>query len=405
MNLTPIRGTTPIHSNHLTFATPKFYSVPHNRVVEEGANVSVQAVVAGEPSPWTTWDKDGIILTTTSRVFIKEKNDIRTLEIENVTMNDSGLYRITIENDYGRSESTFRLDVISTRHGKHNEIDVKNNLTTSSRGFRYTRRIISTPVHTGSRLIFKSMYNSRSEPSAKFYHNGNLLKESERISFRIEKKCITLEIKNPRIDDIGEYLLKAGVDNEVYCTSTVVTQDFLKPEGLQKYLSSPEITKPLPKTLEIIEGTTTDLTFEIHSTTPYEYKWYKDNIPIPDTDDFQYIDQQNGLLTLRIKDPFIQDTACYSCCVCNSNGTVTTSILLEILEAKDCPPTFVQSPKSMVSHFGDVVSFYAMVLPTNATTKWFVRGKEIVESSNEFMVCIEKFEKRISGPLKKKFGS
>ncbi|CAG4977771.1 unnamed protein product [Colias eurytheme] len=93
---------------------PKFYTYPFNKVVEEGETVVFQCAVGGLPPPWATWDKDGIIITPTSRISIKEKDEmLRILQIDEVTIEDVGLYRITLENDYGRAEASARLEVIS----------------------------------------------------------------------------------------------------------------------------------------------------------------------------------------------------------------------------------------------------------------------------------------------------
>nr|XP_034839612.1 uncharacterized protein LOC117995729 [Maniola hyperantus] len=93
---------------------PKFYTYPYNKVVEEGDTVVFQCAVRGLPPPWATWDKDGIIITPTARISIREKEDMfRILEIEQVTIEDVGLYRVTLENDYGRAEASARLEVIS----------------------------------------------------------------------------------------------------------------------------------------------------------------------------------------------------------------------------------------------------------------------------------------------------
>lgn len=96
---------------------PSFYTYPFNKVVEEGETVVFQCAVKGLPSPWATWDKDGIIVTPSSRITMREKEEIRILEIEQVTIEDVGLYRICVENDYGRAEGSARLEVI-TQKGK-----------------------------------------------------------------------------------------------------------------------------------------------------------------------------------------------------------------------------------------------------------------------------------------------
>ncbi|XP_068630255.1 uncharacterized protein [Battus philenor] len=95
---------------------PKFYTYPFNKVAEEGDTVVFQCAVRGLPAPWATWDKDGIVITPSSRITIKEKDELlRILEIEEVNSEDVGLYRVTLENDYGRAEASARLEVISQK--------------------------------------------------------------------------------------------------------------------------------------------------------------------------------------------------------------------------------------------------------------------------------------------------
>ncbi|KAJ0183997.1 hypothetical protein K1T71_000420 [Dendrolimus kikuchii] len=97
---------------------PTFYTYPFNKVVEEGENVVFKCAVKGMPLPWATWDKDGVIITSTSRITIREKDDmLRILEIEQVSIEDVGVYRIIVENEFGRAEASARLEVI-TKSGK-----------------------------------------------------------------------------------------------------------------------------------------------------------------------------------------------------------------------------------------------------------------------------------------------
>lgn len=97
---------------------PSFYTYPFNKVAEEGDSVTLQCAIKGNPAPWATWDKDGVIITPSSRITIKEKDDVlRVLEIEQVSVDDVGVYRITIENEFGRQEASARIEVI-TQKGK-----------------------------------------------------------------------------------------------------------------------------------------------------------------------------------------------------------------------------------------------------------------------------------------------
>lgn len=97
-------------------APPKFYTIPHNRVAEEGDTVRFQCSVAGHPDPWVAWDKDGMVVTPGGRITVSERDDIKYLEISDVIVEDSGIYRITLENASGRIEASARLDIISHRN-------------------------------------------------------------------------------------------------------------------------------------------------------------------------------------------------------------------------------------------------------------------------------------------------
>ena len=87
--------------------------MPHNRLVQEGETVRFQCAIVGHPAPWIRWDKNGIIVTPSTRISIKERDDIKILEIIDVMREDAALYRVTAENDFGRIEASARLEVIS----------------------------------------------------------------------------------------------------------------------------------------------------------------------------------------------------------------------------------------------------------------------------------------------------
>ncbi|CAB3388925.1 Hypothetical predicted protein [Cloeon dipterum] len=52
--------------------------------------------------------------TRRPELTIKEKDDLRIVEISEVSVEDAGLYRVTLENDVGRVEASARLDVIGS---------------------------------------------------------------------------------------------------------------------------------------------------------------------------------------------------------------------------------------------------------------------------------------------------
>lgn len=68
------------------------------------------------------------------------------MEIEGVTIEDAGLYRIVLENDHGRSEASARLDVI-TRRGKYYG-GVRSYSVSPRRATSSGRRLATVSRHT-----------------------------------------------------------------------------------------------------------------------------------------------------------------------------------------------------------------------------------------------------------------
>ena len=207
---TPARSVSPMHhiSHHRSssnyphhpkrhkFSAPKFYSVPHNRVAEEGESVRFQCAIAGHPVPWATWDKDGVIVTPSKRLTIKERDDLRVLELDEVTQEDAGLYRITLENDYGRIEATARLDIISHRADSHS---VRSTSAPLRRSLSSSRRIMGYSTKIGGRLALAGQYRATSIPSKKMYHNGQEIFDSDRIQTHIDSTNFSIVINNVTI--------------------------------------------------------------------------------------------------------------------------------------------------------------------------------------------------------------
>lgn len=93
-------------------SAPKFYAVLHDKIVDVGDTVRFQCSVSGYPPPWSSWEKDGQPIGVNSRMKIREDEDYRSLEIFDIVAEDAGLYRVTVENKYGKIQATAKLQVL-----------------------------------------------------------------------------------------------------------------------------------------------------------------------------------------------------------------------------------------------------------------------------------------------------
>lgn len=291
---TPIRSISPmplsyrataidLHTKrHNKCSAPKFYTVPHNRLAEDGDTVQFQCAIAGHPTPWSTWDKDGMIVTSTSRISIKERDDVRILEIEQVTQEDAGLYRITLENDYGRLEATARLDILSSRRSTG-----RGGIRTSaspSRSITSSRRIMGNSTRIGGRLVLACNLRGTSVPARKFYHNGEDVEESDRIQILIDCNGSSLIIDNVNETDQGVYTCIAENEFSIVATSTVI---YFLDNDEELLHCSPEIQTDLKSNQRCMEGAPVDLICKIRCADPFQMTWYRNDLVLADSDEFR----------------------------------------------------------------------------------------------------------------------
>lgn len=270
--------------------SPKFYAVPHSRVAEEGETVQFQCAIAGHPMPWSTWDKDGCIVTPTTRITIKERDDLRILEIEEVTHEDAGLYRITLENEYGRVEATARLDIIG--HGRSAAGRGLRIGSSPRRNISVSRRLMGSSTRIGGRLTlaanFCSTSRGTSAPVRRFYQNGNDINLNDtHIKITEDNFNIHLTIENVQEKDQGLYTIIAENEHSIAATSTYVT---LFQDESEIVKQAPEFVRSLESIETLENGQPLDLTCQVQSFTPFEMQWKYNSKMIPaSTEDYRFV--------------------------------------------------------------------------------------------------------------------
>lgn len=93
---------------------PRITKKPSLSQEDNGNRLIINCEVQASPEPDIKWFKDNLPLNETSRVktSIQSNNDIYNiyLEIDNVTSDDSGSYKITIKNRLGEVNASISLN-------------------------------------------------------------------------------------------------------------------------------------------------------------------------------------------------------------------------------------------------------------------------------------------------------
>ncbi|XP_065350378.1 titin homolog isoform X13 [Cloeon dipterum] len=318
-------GANAVNKRHrLKAAPPKFYAIPHNKVVEEGATVRFQCAIAGHPTPWVTWDKDGLILTPSRRLTIKEKDDLRIVEISEVTVEDAGLYRVTLENDVGRVEASARLDVIGPV-GSRRSVRAWSASPRTSPSF-HRRMAQTTSARYGGRVTLACQLDGSPSPSPSWYKDGEQLVASERLRASFDGQTAQLTLDGVRVSDAGQYSCEARSEmGSVVCCGRLEVTDV--PDSFPP----PKFEPGLVDT-NAVEGQPTQLTVRLAGPLPpdLEVKWLRQGRPLPNCEDFRYVDLGKGRFALHLADPFVEDSGLYTLEAEGLFGVVASSARLSV---------------------------------------------------------------------------
>ncbi|XP_043669858.1 titin-like isoform X2 [Vespula pensylvanica] len=370
----PRRGST---IKRPKISPPKFYSVPHNRVVEEGETVRFQCAVVGHPTPWLKWDKNGIVVTPTARISIVEKDDVKILEIGEVTQEDAGLYRVTLENDFGRIEASARLEVIN-RHGSYGRT-IRTRSASPRIHPSFSRSLLDTTTRMDGRLRLQCGLRGTPSPTPTWYRNGRPLPRSNRIKRHFDGKTAKIEISKVKASDAGEYACVAtNVLGSARNTCQVTVLDPHDSSTLDK--EPPKFLQSLPEESIVMEGNSYELRTKLAGTPPFSINWLKDKREIPDDDLHNYVSHSDGGISLRLSDAHPRDAGEYACIVRNEFGETSCGGLLAVQDYKAIPnlaPRFTKTPLTRIVSKGETACFCARVQcgkPMNFS--WTINGKD-----------------------------
>ncbi|XP_015434395.1 PREDICTED: myosin light chain kinase, smooth muscle-like [Dufourea novaeangliae] len=362
---------------------PKFYAVPHNRVVEEGETVRFQCAVVGHPTPWVKWDKNGLAVTPTARISIKERDDVKILEIVEVTQEDAGLYRVIVENDYGRIEASARLEVINRQLLGLVSRTIRTRSASPRTYPSFGRSLLDTTTRINGRLQLGCGIRGSPSPTPTWFRNGRPLERSSRIKRYIDGNTAKIEISKVKASDAGVYTCVAtNVLGSTKNTCQVTVLDPHDPSTCDK--DPPRFLQSLPEESIVMEGHCYELQSRLTGTPPFAVVWSKDGREVPDNDYCKHVTYGDGGIALRLSNVSPQDAGEYTCLVRNSFGEASCKGLFAVQDYKGVPklaPQFTKTPVSVITSKGETACFCARVQcgkPMEVT--WTINGKDVKEN-------------------------
>jgi len=357
---------------------PKFYYIPHDRIVEEGESVTFQCAVKGNPTPRATWDKDAMKISTGGRVNIESKDDIRLIEIPKVTQQDAGLYRITIENDLGREQATARLDVIKSTGNKYTGY-VRSWHTSPSTTPYFSRTLPSSSVLTGSRMQLSTDFRGSPAPRAKWYKNGELLPMCDEYQQTQNGKSASLEISEVESTDAGTYTCTIVSDAGKAECSCEVTVETRKDTG-----DLPPLFLRGLEDITSLDGDQVTLSIKLSGTRPLKVIWVRNDQEIKPSTDFRYVEGEDGEFSLVIRDVFPEDAGVYIAEAYNVHGEAHSYCRLQVHDPRlsaASQPRIVGSLTGLEVEEGTAARFNVTVLGSpRPSLAWYIDGRKLANT-------------------------
>lgn len=110
-----------LFSRQIDGLAPTFSKKPAIRQEEDGKKLLFECRIQADPKPAVSWLHDGVLVSNSARHKISLDKDghsyFATLEIQNVTVEDAGKYKVTAKNELGESNATISLNFDSKENG------------------------------------------------------------------------------------------------------------------------------------------------------------------------------------------------------------------------------------------------------------------------------------------------
>lgn len=95
-------------------ASGKITEFPESCSVKPGGAATFKCKYDGNPRPDVKWFKGSTQIKDAGKYILTNKNQLATLEIDDVNVADDGEYKVVVGNEYGDTSHPFQLSVKSS---------------------------------------------------------------------------------------------------------------------------------------------------------------------------------------------------------------------------------------------------------------------------------------------------
>ncbi|XP_022252540.1 disorganized muscle protein 1-like [Limulus polyphemus] len=387
------------HDEQIDGIAPTYEKKPSIRQEDEGRKLLFECRILADPAPTVSWYHDGALVKDKGRFkikLVKEKNSYYSaLEIDYVTVEDAGNYKVTAKNELGESNATISLNFGSDE-------------PPPPEGARpmFTEKPVISQCSDLSKIIFECQLVADPSPTIKWYHNGKAIKDGGRFKYVLTSDkynhSVALEIAKIAAKDGGEYkVIAKNKHGEGYATISLNIEGDGKPKiPLGKAPRFPQ----KPTIRQVGDNLILECVLEAN---PFpEITWYHGTRQISEGERHKCIKSDIAKdtygLSLEIRGPTTEDAGNYRCNAVNELGESNANIALNFQGGeKREGPVFIEKPQVIPKDGGKLVVMQCRVksIPPPKTL-WYhetklvketnrVTSQIVKETNEEFTIFLE----------------
>lgn len=367
---------------------PTFARKPAIRQEDDGKRLIFECRIEAEPVPQVSWFRSGVEVKPDARhkltVSKEAKSYYASLEINNVTVEDAGKYRVTAKNELGESNATISLNFDS------DEAPVPEDFIKPT----FTERPVIRQSEDGTKITFECRCVGKPKPTITWYHGKKMVKESSRYKITLEEDqtlyhMARLEILGVENSDRGEY--RAVAKNKHGEGVAKINLNF---EGGDKPKIPDGKAPRFPKKPTIRqEGEILIMECILEAYPVPDITWFHGDKEIRDGAKMKMSRKATGKdsfnLTLEILGPTREDGGNYRCNAFNLFGESNANIALNFQGGDDengFPPSFVEKPRIIPNEDGTLITMRCVCKAKPAAEVTWYRGTTVIKASSKIEI-------------------
>ncbi|CAF0760989.1 unnamed protein product, partial [Didymodactylos carnosus] len=199
---------------------PVFTELLKDQIFTEGEKIIMSVRLTGQPKPQVFWYKDNQPLRNTHDHKIRNQDDIYTLEIPELFLDDAGIYSVKAINTEGEAKSFASLNILPTSHHQQSPFQSSSTRTTNigvqqigtseQQGTppEFLQLFTDTETKLNSSITFEATVIGNPKPNVTWLFNG-LPIYTTRYQQKVINNTYTLTVYDVRQEDAGRFSLIA----------------------------------------------------------------------------------------------------------------------------------------------------------------------------------------------------